>query len=162
MRAIGRRHALWLIALLLTRCGGAPPPPAPPTLDLSVEAGADQNPVSGSPTSVAIRLYQLAAPGAFESADVFALTDREAQTLGADDLGSQEFVLSPGEQRVVQTPLKPGAAFLGAVALFYDIDQAHWRALAPLASNGASRLLLTTSGITLTLRATQPGKAHRA
>ena len=160
MRVTGRRPVLLLPALLLTRCGGAPPPP--PSLDLQVEAGADQNPIAGHPTSVVIKLHQLAAPGAFESADVFALTDREAATLGADDLGSQEILLSPGEKRVIQTPLKPGAAFLGAVALFHDVDHAQWRALVPLAPNAVSSLRLTASGIKLTLQATQPGKAHRA
>jgi type VI secretion system protein VasD len=144
MPGIGRRGALALPALLLARCAG----PAPPVLDLTVIAGADQNPdAAGQPTSVAIRLYQLAAIDAFATADVFALTDREAATLGADDLGSEQLVLGPGERHPVQHPLQPGARFLGAIALFREIDRASWRAQAPLAANGTSRLVLVTAGM---------------
>jgi len=119
-------------------------------LDLTVIGGADQNPsASGQPTSVAIVLYQLASLDMFLKADVFALTDREAATLGADDLGSERIVISPGETRIVQHPLKPGARFLGAVALFREIDRATWRADAPLAASGPSKLVMRTAGTTV-------------
>ncbi len=149
-RVIRRRAALLAPALLLARCAAPPPPPA--VLDLTAIGGGDQNPdAGGQPTSVAIRLYQLATSGTFESADVFALTEREAETLGANDLGSEDIVLSPGERRAVQHGLKPGAGFLGAVALFRQIDRAQWRGVVPLAPNGTTKVLLTTAGIKLTL-----------
>jgi type VI secretion system protein VasD len=145
---VRRRSALLLPALLLARCAG----PQPPLLDLTAIGGADQNPdTAGHPTSVAIRLFQLASSGTFESADVFALTERETETLGADDLGSEMFVLSPGERHVVQHGLKPGAAYVGAVALFRLIDRAAWRGVVPLAPHGTTKVLLTTTGIKLTL-----------
>ncbi|MBV8459088.1 MAG: hypothetical protein JO122_21040 [Acetobacteraceae bacterium] len=46
-----------------------------------------------------------------------------------------------------------------SAALFQDIDHADWLTLAPM---GLSWLLLTTSGIKVTLRGTPPGKADRA
>ncbi len=147
--ALRRRSALLLPALLLARCAAPPPPPA---LDLTAIGGADQNKdAAGQPTSVAIRLYQLASSGTFATADVFALTERETATLGADDLGSEMFVLSPGEHHVIQHPLKPGANYLGAVALFRLIDRATWRGIVPLAPHGTTKVLLTTAGIKLTL-----------
>ena len=87
----------------------------------------------------------------FERADVFALTEREQQTLGTDGLGSEEFVMRPGETRTITRELKPGAQFIGAAVLFRDIDRARWRAVAPVAPNGPSPRTLTIRGLTAAL-----------
>jgi type VI secretion system protein VasD len=147
---ISRRSALLLPTLWLARCGSSPPPP--PSLNLTITGGADQNPdPAGQPAPVAIRLYQLTSDTAFARADVFALTDHQAATLGADDLGSEEIVIAPGEQRSIAHPLQPGARVLGIAALFRDIDRAVWRTQAPLAEHGPTRLVLTTANLRITL-----------
>lgn len=134
----------------LAGCGPTPPPPA--VLDLSVRAGADQNPnAAGVPAPVAIRVFFLTATAKFERADVFALTEREAATLGADSMGSEEFVLRPGETRAINRMPKSGVQFLGVAVLFRDIDRAAWRAVAPVAASGPTKLLLTTGGIRVAL-----------
>jgi type VI secretion system protein VasD len=129
--------------------------PAPAAVGmLTIIAGADQNPdPSGQPSPVAIRVYELAASARFERADVFALTERERQTLGEDDLGSEEFLLSPGETRTVTRELKKGVQLIGVVVLFRDIDHAQWRALAPVGASGPMRLVLRTSALGVTLAA---------
>jgi type VI secretion system protein VasD len=121
--------------------------PAPAAVGvLTIIAGTDQNPdPSGQPAPVAIRVYELAASAKFERADVFALTEREQQTLGEDDLGSEEFVLSPGETRTVTRELRKGVQLIGAVVLFRDIDHAQWRAVAAVGVSGPTRLILRTS-----------------
>ncbi len=92
--------------LALLRC--APPPKPPPVLTLTMVGSADQNPdTAGKPAPVAVRIYQLTATAKFERGDVFALTEHEQQTLGQDDAGSQEFVLSPGETQTKTFELKP-------------------------------------------------------
>ncbi len=147
-----RRRGLLLFpaALLLTRCGSSPPPP--PALNLAIACGATQNPdASGRPSPVAVRLYYLNASAKFERADVFALTERESATLGADDAGSEEFVLRPGETRTIDRVPKAGVQFLGVTVLFRDIDHATWRAVQPVAASGPTRLALTTAGITAKL-----------
>lgn len=140
-----------LLALLpLAACGPTPPPPA--VLDLSIAAGPDQNPdVTGRPAPVAVRVFYLAASAKFERADVFALTEREAATLGADSMGSEEFVLRPGETRAINRMPKSGVQFLGVAVLFRDIDRARWRAVAPVAASGPTKLQLATAGIRVTL-----------
>jgi type VI secretion system protein VasD len=149
---IGRRTLFWWPALLLAACGSPPPPPA--VLNLTIIAGADQNPdASGHPQSVAVRLFELGATAKFERADVFALTERGQQTLGEDDMGSQEFVLRPGETRAVNQELKKGVQFIGVAVSFRDIDRARWRAVNPVAASGPSRRVLKINGITATLAA---------
>ena len=146
---INRRLLLALPAILAARCS-SPPPPA--VLTLTMIGGADQNPdPSGQPATVAVRLFQLKSNAAFERADVFALTEREQQTLGTDGLGSEEFVIKPGESRTITRELKPGAQFIGTAVLFRDIDRARWRGIAPVAASGPSRRTLTISRVTAAL-----------
>jgi type VI secretion system protein VasD len=146
------RRLFLAVPAALAACAAPPPPPPPPVLDLTIAAGPDQNPgPGGHPTSVAVRLYQLAGTGRFERADVFALTEREAQTLGDQSLGSEEIILKPGENRKVNRELKPGVQALGVAVLFRDIDRAHWRAVSPVAPHGPTRLNLTITGVTATL-----------
>jgi type VI secretion system protein VasD len=150
------RAAVWLLAMgtLLSGCSQAPPPPPPPpVLNLTVKSGADQNPEqNGKPAPVAVKLIQLGATGAFERADVFALSDREAATLGPDLLGSETIIMTPGQTRMLERRLKTGAQFLGVAVLFRDIDQATWRAIAPLAANGPTKLTLTISKLSVSLK----------
>jgi type VI secretion system protein VasD len=148
---ISRRAIVATSALAGLACGSAPNlglaglfgPDPPGVLTLSLIGGADQNPdPSGKASSLAVRVFQLAAADRFESADVFALTEREAQTLGADGLGSEVIVLAPKETRTMTLELKPGIKFIGTAALFRDIDHAQWRATSPIAASGPSKRLL--------------------
>lgn len=145
---ITRRVLLGAVAVLATSCS-SPPPPA--VLSLNVIGGADQNPGPSGPAPVAVRLFQLNDPAKFERSDVFALTEREQQTLGSEGQGSEEFVLRPGETRMVTRELKKGVQFVGIAVLFRDIDQSRWRAVSPVAASGPSKLTLKISGLTATL-----------
>jgi len=146
---ISRRLLLALPAILAARCS-SPPPPA--VLTLTVIGGADQNPdASGQGATVAVRLFQLKSNAGFERADVFALTEREQQTLGTEGLGSEEFVIKPGESRTITRELKPGAQFIGTAVLFRDIDRARWRGIAPVTASGPSRRILTITRLTAAL-----------
>jgi type VI secretion system protein VasD len=117
-----------------------------------VTGGADQNPdQDGTAAPVNVHLYQLASLGKFERADVFPLTEKEEATLGTDLLASEEFFIAPGETHPVSEELRKGARFLGAAVLFRDIDRARWRASAPVAANGPTKLVLAISGVTATL-----------
>ena len=123
-------------------------PDPPGVLTLSLYAGPDQNPdPSGHPSSVAIRLFMLADIGKFESADVFALTEHEQQTLGADEIGSEQFVLAPKETKTISRELKPGVRYIGIAVLFRDIDRAQWRAVSPVTASGPSRRALTINAL---------------
>ena len=145
-----RRHLFRHLAVgaLAVLAGCAAPPPPPPTLSLTVAGGADQNPdPSGHAASVAVRVIQLASTGKFLAADVFALINREQATLGTDDLGSEEVLVSPGQTVTVSHPLKPGTNALGIAVLFRDIDHATWRLTAPVPATGEVKLKLTTAGL---------------
>ena len=145
------RRALFAIAALAAGVAGAPPPP-PAVLTLTIVAGADQNPdPSGRAAPVAVRLFELNGTAKFERADVFALTEREQQTLGTDSQGSEEFVLRPGETRTVTRELKKGVQFVGITVLFRDIDRSRWRLMAPVGVSGPTKLTLKINALSATL-----------
>jgi type VI secretion system protein VasD len=150
---ISRRIVLLLPAIGLGHCGAPKPPPPPPVVTLTMIGGADQNPdAAGKPAPVAVRIYQLTQTAKFERNDVFALTEHEQQTLGQDDAGSQEFVLSPGETQTQAFEPKPGVQAVGIVVLYRDIDAAQWRADAPVAGSGPTKLTLNVGKLAITLK----------
>jgi type VI secretion system protein VasD len=127
-----------------------PPPPLPPTLELGITAGADQNPdPTGQPTPVAIRVFQLTGTGRFENADPFALAGDPQKALDDEMIGSEEFIVRPGEMLRIERPVKPGAQFAGIVVLFRDIDNARWRAVAKLEPHGPTRLAVRTERLSV-------------
>jgi type VI secretion system protein VasD len=148
-----RRSLLPLLATLaLANCGGPKPKP-PAVLTLSIIGSAEQNPdTDGKAQPVAVRIYQLTQTAKFERVDVFALSEHEQQTLGQDSAASQEFVLSPGETLTKQFELKSGVQAIGAAVLFRDIDNAQWRANAPAADSGPTKLTLNVGKLAITLK----------
>jgi type VI secretion system protein VasD len=120
---------------------------------LTMTGSAEQNPdASGKPAPVAVRIYQLTQTAKFERSDVFALTEHEQQTLGQDSAASQEFVLSPSETQTKTFELKPGVQAIGIIVLYRDIDQAQWRADAPVADSGPTKLTLNVGKLAITLK----------
>jgi type VI secretion system protein VasD len=145
-------HRAILSFFIVIIIAAAAPPPPPAVLTLTLVAGTDQNPdPTGRPAPVAVRLFELNGTAKFERADVFALTEHEQQTLGAEGQGSEEFVLRPGETRTITRELKKGVQFLGIAVLFRDIDRSHWRAMAQVGVSGPTKLMLRINGLNATL-----------
>ena len=151
------RRTLLLLpaALLLARCAPAPKPP--PVLTLTMVGSADQNPdPSGNAAPVAVKVYQLSASAKFESSDWTSLTQNETVTLGQDEAApSQQFVVGPGETQTKTFELKPGVQNIGIIVLYRDIDHAQWRAMAPAAANGPTKLTLNIAKAAITLQPTK-------
>ena len=146
MPRLARRACLVMPALLLARCAPKPPPPPPPppSVELTIKGGADQNPgPGGQPTPVAVQLYLLTAGGRFAMADAYALMDRAAAVLGEDASATETAMVRPGETKTLTLAPKPGVRMLGIAVMFRDIDRATWRAQAPIAPHGPTRLVLT-------------------
>jgi type VI secretion system protein VasD len=137
---------------LLALAGCSQPPP--PVLTLTIIGTADQNPDSGGRSSpVAVRVYQLSGTAKFEQADVFALKDNELKTLGAEEAaGSQEYLIAPGDNKTITINLKPMVSAVGVAVMYRDIDHASWRADAPAAASGPTKLTATVGKLTLTLK----------
>jgi type VI secretion system protein VasD len=137
---------------MLALAGCSQPPP--PVLTLTMVGTQDQNPdPAGRSSPVAVRVYQLSGTGKFEQADVFALKDNEMKTLGADEAApSQEYLIAPGDSKTITINLKPNVSSIGVAVLYRDIDRAKWRADAPAAANGPTKLTATAGKLEMTLK----------
>lgn len=115
---------------VLVGCASAPKPPPPPKdVALHLSAGADLNPDSGGrPSPLVVRVYQLRQDTAFKAAEFFALYDHEKETLGADLVATQEFVLKPGDSRTVTFKGDAQVHTVAVMAAYRDLRNAVWRA----------------------------------
>jgi type VI secretion system protein VasD len=146
-----------LLGVALAACGGAPPPP-PTVAAVAIAAAADVNPdASGQPAPVAVRVYQLASTAAFERADFFDLRQNDQAVLGADMLGRDEFLITPGGSQQLSVEMKPGAKYIGVVAAFRDIQRANWRATAAPPANQTTAVRVTIQGLNVSVAMAPPG-----
>jgi len=126
-----RISAIWLVcaaALTLGACAAKPPEDV--TISGSIEAVAGVNPDGlGRPSPLLVKVFQLGAKDKFEAADFFALSDASEATLGADLLGVQDVMLSPGDHRPYEGEFDPATRFIGVIAGYRDIHQAQWRSI---------------------------------
>ena len=139
-----------VLALLIAGCGG-PKVPTPVPIEGVLAAHAGVNPdISGRPSPVAVKVYQLHSSGSFESSDFFSLYNQAAAVLGADLVSSTDIIVSPGESKKFDQEIDPRTRFVGIVAGFRDIQNASWRALLPVPAKDLSkqRLEVTVKDLT--------------
>lgn len=113
----------------LVGCASAPKPVVTP-VSLTLAAGADVNPdARGRASPLAIRVYALKSAAPFESADFFALFEKDQATLGAELVHREEALLRPGESRALKFVLPADAKSLAFLAAYRDLERARWREL---------------------------------
>lgn len=142
---VSARNALHVLLLLLAAalagCGSAPPKPT--VIQTAVEVDAGVNPdVRGRASPVILRVLELKSLAAFEGADFFSLFDRDKETLGAELVGREEYILQPGEKKRFERTLQPETRFVGVVAAFRDLERARWRAATAVVPNKTTPLVI--------------------
>jgi len=143
------------LAAVLSFAGcAAPPPPPPPVLTLNIAGSAGQNPdPTGAGTTVAVRVYELAATGKFQAADVYTLTGSESTALGTDEVtGSTQFLIAPGQVQSQTLNLPPGVNFVGIAVLFREINQSSWKLTAPVAAHGPTTITVQVQKLGASLK----------
>jgi type VI secretion system protein VasD len=143
-KTIARWAAVGLLALLLAGCKGKPPkpeppppPPPPPPKPMLLIVARDVNPDdAGRPSPIVVRVYQLKEEGAFNSANYYALVDKEQETLGQSLVSREEYELQPGTTRELQLKIPPESRYLGAVAAYRNLNNSKWKSLSPAPEAG--------------------------
>jgi type VI secretion system protein VasD len=128
----------FLLALsILSGCGVVstisrpddPTPTAVPTAIFEVIAERSLNPdVNGIPKPVLLRFYELRATAAFERAGFLDLQDKDEAQLGGDFVRREEFLIVPGERRVLERKGNPDVRAFGLFAAYRDLERSTWRA----------------------------------
>jgi type VI secretion system protein VasD len=132
-----------------------PPPPPPPTVVvLNFAVSPDVNPdLSGRPSPISMRYYQLAATSAFDNSDYFQIHDKETTLLGPVLLDREDLPLLPGAQQDATFDPKPGTKFIGFIASYRDIDHAAWRAEVAIPPNKTTTVKVQVEKLKLTVSA---------
>ena len=138
-----RSIRLVLLACTIALTGGCGS--SPPLVQGSIKAERTTNPdLSGRPSPIVVRVYELKSLAAFGSADFFSLFEKESETLGSDLVGREEYALGPAETRPYRRQLQPDTKFIGVVAAFRDLENSRWRQATPVL---AKRDITLTIGI---------------
>ena len=138
-----------VLALLLGACATTPPVSK---LQGSVQTSATINPdATGRPSPVVLRIYELRAPSAFQNADFFSLYEKDAATLGQEMVLRDEMELQPGETRELNRDLQADTRYVGVMAAFRDIDQAHWRAITPVTKGEKTRVTIKVDKLSVSI-----------
>jgi type VI secretion system protein VasD len=137
------------------RAPPAPPPPPPTLLRATLNALPSVNPdARGRPSPVTVRVYGLKTRSLFESADFFALYEKDKETLAADLVDREEFQLKPGDTRLIDKPVAAGITQLAVFAAFRDVERAQWRAVMAIIPKQTNNLeiRLEQSSVTIVRR----------
>lgn len=126
--------------LLIAGCASKPPEDV--TVKGSLQAADNVNPDSdGRPSPLVVKIFQLKGKDKFEQADFFPLFDSAEETLGADMLAVEEFMLTPGEYRSYEGDFDPTTRFVGVIAGFRDIHQAEWKSIVEMPEKSVMKFL---------------------
>lgn len=138
-----------LLARLLT--------PDPTLLNLQITTTPDTNPdARRRPSPLVLRVYELSGHALFDTADFMALFERDRETLGAEMLGKEEWVMAPGSVRVLDKTLAPEVRHLGVIAGYRDLERARWRLVVPVKTQVRNTIRLRADARTLALDPTAP------
>jgi type VI secretion system protein VasD len=141
-----------LLALALAGCSMMPFG----TKETSVEGKITATPtlnadVRSRPSPIVMRVYELAARNAFDTADFVSLYERDKETLAADLVSREEIVLQPGETRDWKKKLAPATKFIAVVAAYREIERANWRTVQPVKQEAVNKLSIRAEDLTIRL-----------
>lgn len=134
------RTSLRLVALAAALCACSALPwrdDAPGRLRVELEASRRLNPDDqGESLPTSVRLYQLAATGRAEAAELTQLLADPKEALGPDLLGAEELVLQPGDRVVRAVAREKGARALLVAAVVRRPAGTAWRQIVELPARG--------------------------
>ena len=136
-------RVLWIaLTGALLGCSGMSRNELPVPIQFTLRATASVNPsISGRPSPVVISVFELRNSTSFSGADFFSLVRDEQGALGEERLSRQEYILQPGETRLVRRRSDLATRYIGVVVAYRDLERSVWRALVPIPAPHRSGVL---------------------
>jgi type VI secretion system protein VasD len=130
--------------------GGKKEEPKGASLELTLAAGGQLNPnAQRRPSPVVVRVFELKTPASFEAANFDGLFERDRETLAAELVARDEFVLEPGKSQKIDRALKPESKVIGVAVAFRELERATWRTTVALKPNARNRINVALDGVTV-------------
>jgi type VI secretion system protein VasD len=150
-----RRVVVMVAAVsMLAACGmfggGKPKEPKEASVEMTLTAGNQLNPnAQRRPSPVVVRVFDLKTPAGFEAANFDGLFERDRETLAAELVARDEFVLNPGDAKKIDRKLAPETKVLGVAVAFRELERASWRATVSVKPNAKNRIVVAVDGVTV-------------
>jgi type VI secretion system protein VasD len=151
-----KRRVVMMVAAvsMLAACGmfggGKPKEPKEASVEMTLTAGNQLNPnAQRRPSPVVVRVFDLKTPAGFEAANFDGLFERDRETLAAELVARDEFVLNPGDAKKIDRKLAPETKVLGVAVAFRELERASWRATVSVKPNAKNRIVVAVDGVTV-------------
>jgi len=125
----------------------------PPSTDLAISVSKDVNPdISGRPSPVVVKIFELSSRAIFDTQDFFSLYDNAEQILGPDLIKKDEIELQPSTIQNYKMSLNRNTRYVGVVVAYRNIDQARWRAVIEVDPTGYDDIDVNVEAIATYMR----------
>jgi len=100
------------------------------SISSKITAAPDINPdINGTPSPVAMSIFELSDPVSFEGSTFFNLYGNAKQSLGSTLLHERDLMITPGQTLKVSIPYVQGAHFVAYIAAFRNLQQVEWQGI---------------------------------
>jgi len=105
--------------------------PTPYAVSIQVDDGVNPD-GRGKAAPILVKVFELKSSGNFETADYFALQDRDRETLAAELVNADQAILRSGEERTFKREAGLDSRAIGVIAGYRRLENARWRLVLPL------------------------------
>ena len=125
----------------------------PPSTDLFINVAGNVNPdITGRPSPVVMKVFELSSRTIFDTQDFFSLYDEPESILGPDLLKKDELELQPDSKQEYKMKLDRNTRFVGVIVAYRDIDQARWRSVIEVDPTGYDNINVNVEAIATYMR----------
>lgn len=115
----------------------------PPSTDITFYTAEDVNPdLTGRPSPVVVKVFELSSRTIFDTQDFFTLYESPEHVLGPDLIKKDELELQPDGNLEYKMELDKNASYVGVVVAYRDIDSARWRAVVEVEPTGYDNVVM--------------------
>lgn len=105
--------------------------PTPYAVSIKVEDGVNPD-GRGRAAPILVKVFELKSSGNFETADYFALQDRDRETLATELVNADQAILHSGEERTFKREAGLDSRAIGVIAGYRRLESTRWRIVLPL------------------------------
>jgi type VI secretion system protein VasD len=105
--------------------------PTPYAVTIRIDDGVNPD-GRGQAAPILVKVFELKSSGNFETADYFALQDRDRETLMTELVNADQAIMRSGEERVFKREAGLDSRAIGIIAGYRKLEAARWRIVLPL------------------------------
>ncbi|WP_413112329.1 type VI secretion system lipoprotein TssJ [Thaumasiovibrio sp. DFM-14] len=145
------KRLLFLVFILLSGCTFNYFKPAYTTLEFEASEGINPD-LNGRASPLVVKVYELTSRTLFDSRDFFSLYESPKKALGSDLVVIQEYSFYPGSSETFEASMVSASRYIGIVAAYRDIENAHWREVIEIDPKGYDTLAVKIDELRISVK----------